>query len=112
MNSTHFKCIFLGFLMAALGLTAVGRPVGTDTEVGIRYLDHSVDPNVILGIREHGSQYIYMVQLQLVSYGDTYTSACEVNRVQLEDYEWHEWCVEDANPWVPYKARHIKARTP
>lgn len=112
MNASHVQCIFLGFLMAVLGIAAIGRPRDDSTEVGIQYLDHAVDPAVIVGIREHNSQYTYMVQLHLVSYGEAYTSKCDITRVELDDRDWHEWCVEDANPWVPHKERHTKAREP
>lgn len=108
----HLKSGFLGVLlttMAWIGVDRLPSPT-TDTQVGLQYADHSHDPHVILGVREYGSQYTYMLRLQLVNQGETYPISADVSRVQMSDGDWEYWRRFDTDPWKPVgNPRNVRA---
>ncbi|HVR84561.1 MAG TPA: hypothetical protein VMU54_09635 [Planctomycetota bacterium] len=100
---TQLKGGFLGALLATLAWMEIDlHPSPTpETQVGIRYGDHSHDPLVVLGVREHGNQYTYMLTLRLISQGDSYQVPCDVKRIEMSDPDWEFWRRIDTNPWEP-----------
>lgn len=93
-----FRYIFLGFLLASLLGICLHRLPSQDTVVGIQYVNHGVDPDVMIGIKEADNHYTYVVTLKLINDGDSYDATCRVEREHFTPVDWELWRTHDTDP--------------
>lgn len=93
--------IFLGFLCSFLMYVAAPMPSSRATKLGIMYLDHGWEPNLIIGVRERDRVYTYFVEVKLVDVieGDSTTVKATITKKEMNDTAWDMWRREDVDTW-------------
>lgn len=93
MSNAAARGALIGFLLSALlWIGATQRiPLKREAETGVEFVDHRVDPTVILGFHDRSEPVVYLIEVKLISFGDEYETKCKVKRVSTDELTWEAW---------------------
>lgn len=92
-SSSPVQGIFLGFLisiMVWIGGTQRNL-LKHEAETGVDFIDHGVNPNIVIGFHDRNEPMIYLIELQLINDGDEYETKCNIKRISTDEMEWKGW---------------------